>query len=113
VMDTGKDANGNLLKNNPVVITKAVLERGQERFNINCAICHGRAGEGNGIVKVKSQGALAPANLQEVRLREIADGHIYDVITNGIRTMQPLGGNIQISKTFRNLQWQALKLLKS
>ena len=97
VLNTGKDASGNLLKNNPVVITKAVLERGQERFNINCAPCHGRMGEGNGIVKIKSQGALAPANLQETRLREVPDGHIYDVITNGIRTMQPLGGNIPVS----------------
>ncbi len=97
ILNTGKDASGNLLKNNPVVITKAVLERGQERFNINCAPCHGRMGEGNGIVKIKSGGALAPANLQETRLREVGDGHIYDVITNGIRTMQPLGGNITVS----------------
>lgn len=93
----GKDASGALIKSNPVPVTEALLKRGQERFNINCAACHGRLGDGNGAVKTRSYGALAPANLQEVRLREIADGHIYDVITNGIRTMQPLGGNIPVS----------------
>ncbi len=96
-MATGKDASGILIKSNPVPVTEALLKRGQERFNINCSACHGRLGDGNGAVKTRSYGALAPANLQEVRLREIADGHIFDVITNGIRTMQPLGGNIPIS----------------
>lgn len=86
---TGMIGN-DLVKNIPVPITEALLKRGQERFNINCAPCHGRAAEGNGIVKVRSQGALNPANLQEARLREVADGHIFNVITNGIRTMQPL-----------------------
>lgn len=97
ILATGKDAAGNLIKNSPVAMSAALLQRGQERFNINCAPCHGRAGEGNGIVKTRSLGALAPANLQEARIREFPDGHIFDVITNGIRTMQPLGGNIPVS----------------
>ncbi len=94
---TGKDAAGNLLKSSPVPVTEALLKRGQERFNINCAQCHGRLGEGNGMVKTRSFGALNPANLQEPRLRDIADGHIFDVITNGIRVMQPLGATIPVS----------------
>lgn len=94
-MATGKDASGNLIRN-PMPVTEALLKRGQERFNINCAACHGRLGDGNGAVKTRSYGALAPANLNDTRLREIADGHIFDVITNGIRTMQPLGGNIPV-----------------
>jgi mono/diheme cytochrome c family protein len=93
----GKDASGTLIKSNPVPVTAALLSRGQERFNINCAACHGRLGDGNGAVKTRSYGALAPANLQEPRLREVADGHIFDVITHGIRTMQPLGGNIPVA----------------
>jgi mono/diheme cytochrome c family protein len=94
---TGRDAAGNLLKSNPVPVTEALLKRGQERFNINCAQCHGRLGEGNGMVKTRSFGALNPANLLEPRLREIGDGHFFDVITNGIRVMQPLGGTIPVS----------------
>ncbi|MBS1811051.1 MAG: cytochrome c [Acidobacteria bacterium] len=97
VLMTGKDASGNLVKSNPLPVTEATLRYGQERFNINCAPCHGRLGDGNGLVKTRSFGALNPANLQETRLREVADGHIFDVITNGIRTMQPLDGNIPVS----------------
>jgi mono/diheme cytochrome c family protein len=93
----GKDASGTLVKSNPVPVTEALLKRGQERFNINCSSCHGRLGDGNGPVKTRSYGALAPANLQEPRLREVADGHIFDVITHCIRTMQPLGGNIPVA----------------
>ncbi len=97
VLAMGKDASGTLIKSNPVPVTEALLKRGQERFNINCSACHGRLGDGNGAVKARSYGALAPANLQEPRLREIPDGHIFDVITNGVRTMQPLGGNIPVA----------------
>ena len=97
VLATGKDASGTLIKSNPVAITEALLRQGQERFSINCVPCHGRLGDGNGMVKMRSFGALNPANLQDVRLREIADGHIFDVITNGVRTMQPLGGNVPVS----------------
>lgn len=97
VLVTGKDASGNVVKSIPVPVTEALLKRGQERFNVNCAACHGRLGDGNGTVKARSYGALAPANLHDPRLREIGDGHIFDVITNGIRTMQPLGGNIPVS----------------
>jgi mono/diheme cytochrome c family protein len=96
VLTTGRDAGGNLIKSNPVPLTEALLKRGQERFNINCAPCHGRLGEGNGMVKTRSFGALNPANLLEPRLRDIADGHIFDVITTGVRTMQPLGSNITV-----------------
>ena len=93
----GRDAAGNLLKNSPVPVTEALLKRGQERFNINCSQCHGRLGEGNGMVKTRSFGALNPANLHEPRLRDIGDGHFFDVITNGIRVMQPLGATIPVS----------------
>lgn len=79
------------------MLTEAVLKHGQERFNINCAPCHGRLGDGNGMVKARSFGALVPANLQDSRLREVADGHLFDVITHGIRTMQPLGGNVPVA----------------
>ncbi len=96
VLTMGKDAGGTLLKNNPLPVTDTLLKRGQERFNINCSMCHGRLADGNGTVKRRSYGALVPANLQEPRLREVADGHIFDVITHGIRTMQPLGWNIPV-----------------
>ena len=90
---TGK-LNGAPVKTNPVPVTAELLKRGQERFNISCSPCHGRTGEGNGIVAQRAAGALVPANLQQERLRTVEDGHLYDVITNGIRTMQSLGHQV-------------------
>ena len=65
----------------PIKVTQQVIERGQERFQINCVVCHGATGQGNGIV---SQFGLAGvANLQSDRLRAIEDGQIFDTITHG------------------------------
>jgi len=62
-----------------------ILARGQERFNIFCAPCHGRAGQGDGMV-VK-RGFPAPPTFHSQRLRESPVGHIYDVATLGFGRM--------------------------
>jgi mono/diheme cytochrome c family protein len=69
----------------PVPTTIEVLKRGQERFNIYCSPCHGRAGDGKGIVV--SRGLIPPPSFHEDRVRQFKDGHIFQVITNGIRNM--------------------------
>lgn len=69
----------------PIPVDMQLLERGQERFNIYCSPCHGRTGNGQGIV-VK-RGMLPPPTFHEQRLRDVGDGHIFNVITNGIRNM--------------------------
>lgn len=81
----GKDANGKPVTENPVPITMQLLKRGQSRFNIYCAPCHGRTGDGQGIV-VK-RGYLPPPNFHQDLVRNYPDGHIFDVISNGIRNM--------------------------
>jgi mono/diheme cytochrome c family protein len=81
----GKDAKGNPIAENPVPITIQLLKRGQNRFNIYCAPCHGQTGDGQGIV-VK-RGYLPPPNFHQDLVRNYPDGHIFDVITNGIRNM--------------------------
>ena len=86
--------NGQEIVVMPVKINEALLRRGQERFNINCAPCHSRVGDGQGIVRLRGANALLPANLTEPRLREKTDGYIFDVMTNGKNTMQALGQNI-------------------
>jgi mono/diheme cytochrome c family protein len=65
--------------------TLALMKRGQERFNIYCAVCHGRTGEGNGIVV--QRGFAKPPSFHEQRLRDVDDQYIYDVITNGFGQM--------------------------
>jgi mono/diheme cytochrome c family protein len=81
----GKNTNGEALSENPIPITIQLLKRGQKRYNIYCAPCHGRTGDGKGIV-VK-RGYLPPPNFHQDLVRNYPDGHFFDVITNGIRNM--------------------------
>ena len=81
----GKNERGNFIRQNARPINMVLLKRGQERFNIYCAPCHGQVGDGTGIV-VK-HGYMPPPTFHQDRLRDIEDGYIFDVITNGIRNM--------------------------
>jgi mono/diheme cytochrome c family protein len=81
---TGR-SNGRLVQRMPIRVTRAVLERGQERYNINCSPCHGRVGDGTGMI-VK-RGFPHPPDYALVRLRNAPDGHYFDVITNGYGVM--------------------------
>ena len=81
----GKNTNGEPLTENPIPVTIQLLKRGQKRYNIYCAPCHGRTGDGKGIV-VK-RGYLPPPNFHQDLVRNYPDGHFFDVITNGIRNM--------------------------
>jgi mono/diheme cytochrome c family protein len=81
---TGK--NGALFVNElPFPVTEAVLNRGQERFNIYCTPCHGQTGAGNGLVV--QRGYPAPPSFHIDRLRTIEAGYFYDVMTNGFGRM--------------------------
>ena len=78
----------------PLEVTPALLERGKQRFNINCAVCHGSAGYGNGIVT--QYGLAGVANFQQDRLRTMPDGQIFNTITLGKNTMGAYGSNIAV-----------------
>jgi mono/diheme cytochrome c family protein len=78
----------------PVDVDEALLARGQERFNINCAVCHGAVGAGDGIVK--SYGLITVASLQDERIRTMPDGQIFSTITNGKNTMGAYGPQIAV-----------------
>ncbi len=69
----------------PVPVNKALLLRGQERFNIYCAVCHGASGYGNGMVV--QRGFPPPPSFHEDRLRQAAPGYFVDVMTNGYGKM--------------------------
>ena len=81
---TGKIGT-NLIAQFPMPITREVLLRGQERFNIYCAPCHSRTGEGNGIIP--QRGYPAPPSYHIDRLRTAPVGHFFDVITRGYGVM--------------------------
>ncbi len=80
----------NFVETNPLVVTPALLARGQERFDIYCAPCHGRTGDGNGITK-KLGLMPAVANLHDQRIVELTDGEIFNTITAGKGTMGAYG----------------------
>jgi mono/diheme cytochrome c family protein len=81
---TGK-ANGKLVERFPFPITKAVLLRGQDRFNIYCSPCHDRLGTGRGMIV--RRGYYQPPSYHTERLRAAPPGHFFQIITNGFGVM--------------------------
>lgn len=74
----------------------AMLRRGQDRFNIFCSPCHSRSGDGRGMIAVRGLSLKrAPASYHTERLRNLPDGHLYDVITNGVGVMYSYASRIQ------------------
>ncbi len=80
----------NFIVTNPLPVNEALLQRGHERFDIYCAPCHGRLGDGNGITK-KLGLMPAVANLHDARIVEMPDGEIFNTITHGKSTMAAYG----------------------
>ena len=83
----------------PYAIDAGVLALGQAKYQIYCAVCHGDAGDGNGIMKVRSaiEGDVAIvtiASLQTPLIRAYPNGQIYDVVTNGKNTMMGYGDKL-------------------
>ncbi len=91
---TGK-MGGNWGTGLPVPVTPALMLRGQQRFIINCTPCHGATGAGNGIVK--QYGLATVVSLQDERIRNMADGEIFDTITHGKNTMMSYGPNVTVA----------------
>ncbi|HEY9899073.1 MAG TPA: cytochrome c [Pantanalinema sp.] len=69
----------------PFAVTRRVLARGRERFDIYCAPCHDRAGNGNGIIVTR--GFTRPPSLHEPRLVQAPAGHFVQVMAMGYGTM--------------------------
>ena len=82
---TGKDGGGADVTAFPFAVDGRALARGQERFDIFCSPCHGRTGEGDGMVV--QRGYRRPPSFHQDRLRDAPVGHFFDVITNGFGAM--------------------------
>lgn len=79
----------------PVPVTATLMKRGQERYIINCQICHGATGGGNGVTS--KYGWVGIANYHDQRIVDMADGELFNTITNGKNTMYGYGGNITVA----------------
>ncbi len=85
----GKDADAF-----PFPVTDEVLRRGQERFNIFCSPCHGRTGEGNGMVV--QRGYRQPPSYHTPALLKSPVGHFFDVMTNGWGAMPDYASQVPV-----------------
>jgi cytochrome c553 len=85
----GKARDGSWARGFPPALTvdMGLLERGRDRFTIYCSPCHGSVGDGNGVVKKYGMGAVA--SYHDDRLRQMAEGEIFNTITNGKGQMNP------------------------
>jgi mono/diheme cytochrome c family protein len=90
---TGRIGN-DLATTFPFPVTRAVLERGRERYAIFCTPCHGALGDGEGMV-VK-RGLRHPPSFHIERLREAPAGHYFDVITNGFGAMASYASRVPV-----------------
>ena len=89
---TGKVGNADV-DTLPVPLTKALLDRGEQRFNIYCAPCHDRTGSGRGMIV--RRGYKQPPSYHIDRLRNIQIGHFFDVMTNGFGAMPDYRAQVQ------------------
>jgi Cytochrome C oxidase, cbb3-type, subunit III len=91
---TGKGPDGKFLDTFPFPVTKDVIERGQQRFNVYCTPCHDRLGNGDGMIV--RRGFRKPPSYHIDRLRQAANGYIFDVITNGFGAMPDYAAQIPV-----------------
>ncbi|MBI3880181.1 MAG: cytochrome c [Verrucomicrobia bacterium] len=90
-----KPGTTNYVDTIPVAVTPALIERGQERFNINCSPCHGKTGDGNGITK-KIGAMPIVATLHDPRIVGLVDGEIFGVISYGKGLMSGYAANVPV-----------------
>jgi mono/diheme cytochrome c family protein len=76
----------------PPPLTLALLQRGQQRFRIDCTPCHSELGDGHGMIV--QRGFPAPPSYHSDRLRQAPTQHFYDVMTNGFGAMYSFAGRV-------------------
>lgn len=87
---SGKNKDGNYVADNPIILTREILDRGQDRYNIYCAPCHSQVGNGKGIV-TQYDYPVIPGNFHDNRIRNQPDGEMFNTITYGLRSMPAYG----------------------
>ncbi len=104
---------GEFVGTNPLPKTRAVLDRGRERFNITCAVCHGRTGKGGLVAKrwpLPVPSLVEPTELREpaTKILDAPPGDLFDVISNGRSTMPSYSHQISVED-----RWAIVHYLKA
>ena len=79
----------------PFPVTLAVLEKGQERYNVYCTPCHSRVG--NGVGMIVQRGYSKAGNFHTARLQAAPLGHFFNVITNGYGSMPEYSAQVAVA----------------
>ena len=97
----------NFIENLPLPVTAQMLSRGREDFDINCAVCHSRLGDGSGVPK--RIGAMAVvANLHDKRIVELPDGELFNTLSYGKNLMPSYAANIAVED-----RWAVIAYLRA
>ena len=83
------------VQRNPLKITMPLLRRGQERYEIFCAPCHGATGTGNGVMT--QFGMVGVASITDDLHKLMPDGEYFSVITNGKNRMMPYAPQVKVA----------------
>jgi hypothetical protein len=90
----------------PGIVTREQMERGRERFGIYCAACHGATGDGHGITR--NYGMVAVPSFHTDRVRDMAEGEIFEVITNGRGLMGAYAAQVPVED-----RWNIIAYLRA
>lgn len=95
---SGRDSAGQFI-DNPLPLSDEVLDRGRERYDIFCLPCHGETGDGQSVIRERT--GIPSANLLSERIRQLPDGQIYSVITDGMGLMADYASQISPEDRWR------------
>jgi len=99
------------VENFPILITRKDLDRGQERYQIFCSVCHGATGNGDGMIARRGFNKPLPASYNQDRLRQAPVGHFFDATTNGWGAMPSYASQIPVEDRWKIIAYiRALQL---
>jgi mono/diheme cytochrome c family protein len=96
VLYQGVDDNGNYVNENPLEITRDLLNRGRVAYDIYCQMCHGGTGDGRGIIMTGNYGYVPAPTFHRTDSYNMPDGEFYSAIANGIRNMPAYNTQIKV-----------------
>ncbi|MDX1672086.1 MAG: c-type cytochrome [Balneolaceae bacterium] len=92
----GINADSSFVESIPARVNKSFIYRGQDRYNIYCAPCHGLDGEGRGIIMAGNYGYVPAPSYHTERIRNLPDGELYSAIANGVRSMPSYASQVPV-----------------
>ncbi|NNF04072.1 MAG: cytochrome c [Rhodothermales bacterium] len=93
----GRTETGEYVESIPMDVSMEFMERGRERYDIYCSVCHGISGDGQGIIMTGGYGMVQAPTYHSDFLRDAPDGYLYDVVKNGVRTMWGYGQQVPVA----------------